>query len=252
MRLLALQLSRHRFNSILALLLLLGTTVEAAEGWVLPRTEQGQPDFQGVWLNATLTPMERPASQAGQQFLSEDEIIALQTRTAQRRASDDAAAAVTAGRAIVSYNQFWRDSGDTVLSTGQTSLIVDPVSGLAPIRPQAEAIRDYNFAHVSDSYQHMTVWDRCITRGMIASSAAGGRLKGVPVTEKLRAVERFTRVSEDTIIWEVTITDPDIYTQAFTISMPLTLDDEYVMYEYACHEGNHAVANILRGGRVAD
>ena len=60
MRLLALQLSRHRFNSILALLLLLGTTVEAAEGWVLPRTEQGQPDFQGVCLNATLTPMERP------------------------------------------------------------------------------------------------------------------------------------------------------------------------------------------------
>jgi hypothetical protein len=34
--------------------------------------------------------------------------------------------------------------------------------------------------------------------------------------------------------------------------MPLTRDDEYVMYEYACHEGNHAVANILRGGRVAD
>ena len=87
---------------------------------------------------------------------------------------------------------------------------------------------------------------------MIASSAAGGRLKGVPVTENLRAVERFTRVSEDTIIWEVTITDPDIYTQPFTISMPLTRDDEYVMYEYACHEGNHAVANILRGGRVAD
>lgn len=327
MRRLALQLSSNRFGSILALLLLLGSTAEAADGWVLPRTEQGRPDFQGVWLNATLTPMERPASQAGKQFLSEDEIIALETRTAQRRASADATAAVTGGRAIVSYNQFWRDSGDTVLSTGQTSLIVDPASGLAPIRPQAEAIRDYNFAHVTDSYRHMTVWDRCITRGvpgsmlpagynnayrivqtndtliiiyemihdvriiplgkhrhidekiklwmgdslahfdgdtlvvettnyndrgMIASSAAGGRLKGVPVTENLRAVERFTRVSEDTIIWEVTITDPDIYTQPFTISMPLTRDDEYVMYEYACHEGNHAVANILRGGRVAD
>jgi hypothetical protein len=89
-------------------------------------------------------------------------------------------------------------------------------------------------------------------RGMIASSAAGGRLKGVPITEALRAVERFTRISEDTIIWEVTVTDPEIYTQPFTISMPLTRDDDYVMYEYACHEGNHAVPNILRGGRVAD
>ncbi len=327
MRLFALRLARDRFTSILSLLLLLGTHVEAADGWVLPRTEQGQPDFQGVWLNATLTPMERPVSQAGQQFLSADEIIALETRTAQRRASDDAAATVAAGRAIVSYNQFWRDSGDTVLSTGQTSLIVDPPTGLAPIRPAAEQIRDYNFARVTESYQHMTVWDRCITRGvpgsmlpagynnayrivqteenlailyemihdvriislgkqqhidekiklwmgdsvahwegdtlvvettnyndrgMIASSAAGGRLKGVPITEALRAVERFTRISEDTIIWEVTVTDPEIYTQPFTISMPLTRDDDYVMYEYACHEGNHAVPNILRGGRVAD
>lgn len=124
---------------------------------------------------------------------------------------------------IVSYNQFWRDGGDTVLATGQTSLIIDPATGLAPIRAGAEAERDYNFAHVMDSYEHMTVWDRC-----------------------------FTRVSEDIIIWELTITDPDIYTQPFTISMPLTRDDGYVMYEYACHEGNHAVANILRGGRLAD
>ena len=87
---------------------------------------------------------------------------------------------------------------------------------------------------------------------MIASSSAGARLKAVPVTEDLNVVERFTRVSEGTIIWSATITDPEIYTQPFTISMPLTQDDEYVMYEYACHEGNYAIPNILNAGRTKD
>ena len=86
-------------------------------------------------------------------------------------------------------------------------------------------------------------------KGMIASSSAGARLKGVPVTENLHVVERFSRVSDDTIMWSATITDPEIYTQPFTISMPLTRDDEYVMYEYACHEGNYAIPNILSAGR---
>ena len=38
-------------------------------------------------------------------------------------------------------------------------------------------------------------------------------------------------------------------TQPFTISMPLTQDPDYVIYEYACHEGNQAIRNILSAGR---
>ena len=87
-------------------------------------------------------------------------------------------------------------------------------------------------------------------RGMIASSSAGARLKGIPVSEELHVVERFTRISEDTIVWEVTIEDPAVYLAPWTISMPLTQDPQYTMFEYACHEGNHAVPNILRGGRA--
>ena len=70
--------------------------------------------------------------------------------------------------------------------------------------------------------------------------------------KNLHVVERFTRVSEGTVIWSATITDPEIYTQPFTISMPLTRDDEYVMYEYACHEGNYAIPNILSAGRAGE
>lgn len=312
---------------ILVSLISLAVSAQAADAWKLPRTSFGQPDLQGVWTNPTLTPIERPEARSDQQYMTDDEIAALERRTAENRARSDSNVVVEAGRNVGGYNQFWLDSGDTYLSTGQTSMVVEPPSGRAPIRAEAEAVRDYYFDHVEDSYAYMTVWDRCITRGvpgsmlpagynnayrivqtpdavviiyemihdvriipyakaghidnkvrlwmgdslahwegdsliietsnfnnrgMIASSMAGGRLKGVPATEKLHVLERFTRVSNDTIIWDVRITDPNSFTQPFTISMPLTADREYVMYEYACHEGNYAVPNILRAGRAKD
>jgi hypothetical protein len=64
--------------------------------------------------------------------------------------------------------------------------------------------------------------------------------------------ERFTRVDADTIRYDVRVEDPKMYSKPWAISMPLMRDPEYRIYEYACHEGNAAVANILRGGRVAD
>jgi hypothetical protein len=48
------------------------------------------------------------------------------------------------------------------------------------------------------------------------------------------------------------VTDPEHLNAPFTISMPLTRDPEYVMYEYACHEGNYAIPNILNAGRARD
>ena len=48
------------------------------------------------------------------------------------------------------------------------------------------------------------------------------------------------------------IDDPAVYTRPWTASIPLERDDAYQIYEYACHEGNHAVEHILRGGRIAD
>ena len=65
-------------------------------------------------------------------------------------------------------------------------------------------------------------------------------------------VERYTRVNADTLNYEVTIDDPNVYTRPWKVSMPLTRDPGYRIYEYACQEGNHAVENILRGGRVQE
>ena len=89
-------------------------------------------------------------------------------------------------------------------------------------------------------------------RGMLANSFASGRLKGVPVSEELHVVERFKRVSDDTVLWEARVTDPVNLSAPFTITMPLTRDDRYTMYEYACHEGNYAMENTLSAGRIKE
>ena len=68
----------------------------------------------------------------------------------------------------------------------------------------------------------------------------------------LRLVERFTRVAEDTIDYEVTITDPTAWSAPWTVRLPLTRTDEPI-YEFACHEGNHyGMVGILAGAREQD
>jgi hypothetical protein len=70
-------------------------------------------------------------------------------------------------------------------------------------------------------------------------------------TENTVAVERFKRVGPDLIDYQYTITDPVAYTRPFTVSLPLPRRDDKI-FEYACHEGNHALAGILSGARVEE
>ena len=60
--------------------------------------------------------------------------------------------------------------------------------------------------------------------------------------------ERFTRVADDTIFYEYTVTDPDLFTQPWKAEMPIRRA-EGPIYEYACHEGNHSLPGILAGAR---
>ena len=71
-------------------------------------------------------------------------------------------------------------------------------------------------------------------------------------TDALRVTERFTRTSADTLQYEATVDDPKTWTRPWTISMPLKRDPRYELYEYACHEGNQAMSNILSGARAAE
>ena len=69
--------------------------------------------------------------------------------------------------------------------------------------------------------------------------------------ENLRLVERFTRSSDDTLVYEVTITDPTTWTRPWTARIPLQRSDD-PLFEYACHEGNYAMAGSLGGARVQE
>jgi hypothetical protein len=66
--------------------------------------------------------------------------------------------------------------------------------------------------------------------------------------ENLRVVERFTRVAPDVLLYEFTVDDPTAWTAPWTGEIPLTRIDE-MLYEYACHEGNRGMENILRAAR---
>jgi hypothetical protein len=297
---------------------------KTARSWTPPRTPDGQPDIQGVWTNPTITPFERPAAQSAKAFLTEEEAAALEKRTIDRRVEADGR---PARGDVGSYNDFWMDSGTRVVGTRQTSLVVEPADGRVPVTKEAEKTKDDRDARSTDSYEFMSVWDRCITRGIpgamfpagynnayqiiqtpgyvviahemihdariipldgsphpssriklwdgdarghwegntlvvdttnynskgwIATNAAAGRIKGVPQSEALHVVERFTPVDGGTINYEVTIQDPATYSKPWKVAIPLTRDPDYQIFEYACHEGNHAVENILRGARAQD
>ena len=68
----------------------------------------------------------------------------------------------------------------------------------------------------------------------------------------LRLTEKFTRVDADTLEYTAVVDDPKTYTRPFTIQFPWRRDNSYGMYEYACHEGNHSLFNILSGARADD
>ena len=67
----------------------------------------------------------------------------------------------------------------------------------------------------------------------------------------LHLIERFARVSPTTLDYEVTVTDPTIWTRSWTASIPLQKSDDAV-YEYACHEGNYGMEGILAGHRAQE
>jgi hypothetical protein len=83
--------------------------------------------------------------------------------------------------------------------------------------------------------------------GKTGSYARNGN--GNPTSEALRLVERFTRRDAGTLDYAVTVEDPRTWTRPWTVSMRLTHDPTAAVVEYACHEGNQVVSNLLRPSR---
>jgi hypothetical protein len=81
---------------------------------------------------------------------------------------------------------------------------------------------------------------------------AGVGMNEIVPSEALTITERFTRTSATTILYSITVEDPTTWTAPFTIQYPLVRDERYGMFEYACHEGNYALQNILSGARAGE
>ena len=74
--------------------------------------------------------------------------------------------------------------------------------------------------------------------------------QGLP-SDDLKVIERFTRVDEETILYEFTIDDPTTFTRPFTAVVPMRTGGGAI-YEYACHEGNYGMEGTLRGARAIE
>jgi hypothetical protein len=133
--------------------LLTAIAVEVAESSPPPRTSWGDPDLQGIWVNNSATPLERPKEFAGKETLTDEELAELKKRAAEVLDGGDAffgddfvTAAVADDTGVRSfdtdtgnYNQFWIVEREF---ENRTSLIVDPPDGrLPPMTPEGQTRR---------------------------------------------------------------------------------------------------------------
>lgn len=281
---------------------------------------QSQRDLQGIWTNATITPLERPVELGDKQFFTPEEAAKFEKETNQRNNADNRESNPEAdvGHA---YNQFWWDRGSKVIPGLRTSLVIDPPNGrIPPLTPEAQkrmaAQAAYTREHSTDGPENRLLQERCLnwpTAGppMLPSfynneyqivqtpnsvaiviemihdvriipldgrpHIAGdirqwmgdsrghwdGNTLVVDTTnftdktrfrgadENLHLTERFTRVNPNTVLYEFTVDDSTAFTKPWTAQIPMTKSKGPV-FEYACHEGNYAMVDILSGARKAE
>lgn len=303
-----------------------GLAVAPAAGQATPktrpsaRTPWGDPDLQGLWTNATITPFERPRELGAKEVLTEEEAAVFERQTLRARDADSRTGAGTEADVALAYNQFWYDRGTKVVGTRRTSLVVDPPDGRIPaLTPEAQARADARAAarrrSPADGPEDRSLVERCIlwtagppmlpggynnnyqilqTPGYVVILVemihdvriipldgrphaaqnirqwlgdSRGRWDGntlvVETTnftsktnfrgsgEALRLTERFTRVDADTINYEFTVDDPASFARPWTAAIPMT-KTEGPIFEYACHEGNYGMTNLLSGARAGE
>ncbi len=150
----------------LLIMLALGCAFGQARKDSLARTSDGKPDLNGVWNNASLTPLERPASLGDKQFFTEQEAAQFASSRLKEVNRDrrDGSNQADLDRA---YNEAFFDRGTRVSRTMRTSLIVDPSNGkVPPLLPEAakkwKQIQAYFELHPADSAGERPLPDRCL------------------------------------------------------------------------------------------
>ncbi len=299
---------------------LLGVTASLPAQRAIPRTADGHPDLQGVWTNATITPLERPAALSGKTTLTDAEAKAFEQKDSQSNTLDSDVNSgfnlATGGPGVGAYNNLFVDRGSELARVDgvkRTSLIADPPDGKIPPRiprPAAPRGRAGSYDDVKDrplserciigfgstagppmmpvlynnNYQIVQTPDAVMILVEMVHDTRVIRINGthppkdvhqmlgdsighwegdtlvVETTNfdprtvfrgsspDLRVIERFKRVDSNTILYRAAIDDPASFTKQWTLEYPFVATAGPV-YEYACHEGNYAMTDILGGAR---
>jgi hypothetical protein len=90
------------------------------------------------------------------------------------------------------------------------------------------------------------------TTNLTDLTGLGGNGRAMYHSGVIHLVERFTRLDPDTMQYEATVEDLKTWTRPFTISFQLRREPDYGMFEYACHEGNYGMRNILSASRTTE
>ncbi|HEU4694098.1 MAG TPA: hypothetical protein VFS23_37285 [Vicinamibacterales bacterium] len=90
------------------------------------------------------------------------------------------------------------------------------------------------------------------TTNLTDKTSIGPNGNGLRHSDKMKITERFKRVAEDVIQYQITVDDPVTYARPFTLSLPLTPLDGGVLLPYDCHEGNYAIRQSLGAERAED
>ena len=130
------------------------------------RTPDGQPDLQGVWDAASMTPLQRPAELGNKEFYIPEEMTAYEKKRAQELNRDrrDGSAEADLGRA---YNDAWYDTGAHLASDRRTSRLIDPPNGRFPAMTPAAAekykeVHEWLAQHADDGPETRALPDRCL------------------------------------------------------------------------------------------
>jgi hypothetical protein len=122
-----------------------------------------QPNLEGVWSNASIIALERPAELAGKQTFTPEELRAYEAKVFARSTRDKAPAAGGVG----TYNDFWWDADSKRAPNFHTSLIVDPPDGKVPAltpraQQKAQADRAHAREHLADGPEDRSLMERCL------------------------------------------------------------------------------------------
>jgi hypothetical protein len=165
---------------------------------------------------------------------------------------------ITRGMPVSMFPRNYNNGIQIVQSPGYVVLVLEmahearviPTDGRGPIEPE---IKQWMGESRGRWEGNTLVVETTNFNGLTGTTNAGvpGSPRPLhPSTENMHIVERFTRVAEDTIEYQITITDSEVTIPgSWTVAYPMQLDNSYVPYEYACHEGNTAVRNYIETSR---